>query len=291
MSFTPIFTSKRAHPCEQRSLVLMAVGIESEIVPAEDHYVLLVAADRADAARAQLDRYEAENRVVELPPAPFFTHPNAWLGSVVYAVLLITTGYLAGERAFQLDWIDAGALTGTMTESHEWWRVITSLTLHADLGHLLGNVLIGGVFGYFAGQLFGPGIAWASILSAGALGGVVDGLLMPNTHETIGASGAVFATLGMVAAYAWRQRANPRMRWAQRTAPLLAAAGVLGMLGSGGENTDVLAHLTGFAMGIVFGIAYARVNTRRFQNATLQLVLGSGAVLLIGMAWALALWI
>ena len=289
MSLTPIFTSKRSHPCEQRALVLMAVGIESEILPAEDRYVLLVPADRAEAARIQLERYEAENRVVELPPAPLFTHPNAWLGTALYVLVLMAVGYLAGERTFRADWVDLGALTGTIAHTHEWWRVITSLTLHADLGHLIGNMLIGGVFGYFAGQLFGPGVAWASILSAGALGGIVDGLLMPNTHDTIGASGAVFATLGMVAAYAWRQRANPRMRWAQRTAPLLAAAGVLAMLGSGGENTDVLAHLTGFASGIAFGIGYARINTRRFQNAKLQIALGSIAVLLVGVAWAVAL--
>ncbi|HKQ83302.1 MAG TPA: rhomboid family intramembrane serine protease [Steroidobacteraceae bacterium] len=290
MPLTPIFSSSRSHPCEQRALVLDAVGIESQIVPAEDRYVLLVAADRAADARAQLQRYEAENRVIELPPAPLFLHPHAWIGTVGYVVVLLLVGYLAGEDMFGIDWTRVGALTGTMTETHEWWRVVTSLTLHADLGHLFGNLLIGGVLGYFAGQLFGPGVAWLSILCAGALGGIVEGVLMPVSHATIGASGAVFATLGLVAAYTWRQRANPRMRWAQRTAPLLAAAAVLAMLGSGGDNTDVLAHLTGFASGLAVGLLYARMTTRRFARARIQLIGGAIALLVVGGAWTAALW-
>ncbi|MET0661311.1 MAG: rhomboid family intramembrane serine protease [Steroidobacteraceae bacterium] len=284
-----MFTSLRWHPCEQRALVLDAVGIESHIELVADRYVLLVATDRAGDARLQLQRYEAENRIVELPPTPLFVLRNAWLGTALYTSLLILVSYLAGEHAFGIDWTGQGALTGTMVETLEWWRVITSLTLHADLAHLVGTVLIGGVFGYFAGQLFGPGIAWLSILCAGALGGVVDGLLMPATNITIGASGAVFATLGMVAAYAWRQRANPRMRWAQRMAPLLAGAAVLAMLGSGGENTDVLAHLTGFLSGIALGVAFARVNTRRFERTSVQLTTGGIALLSVLAAWVFAL--
>jgi membrane associated rhomboid family serine protease len=289
MNQIPVFSSLRWHPCEQRALVLDAVGIESQIVTADNRYVLLVAADRADDARAQLQRYEAENRIVELPAAPLYTHPNAWIGAGVYALVLLACGYLAGADAFDVNWIRVGALTGTMSDTQQWWRIVTSLTLHADLAHLAGNLLIGGVFGYFAGQMFGPGLAWLSILVAGAFGGWIDSMFMSDTRTTIGASGAVFATLGMVAAFTWRQQRNARLRWAQRTAPLLAAAAVLAMLGSGGENTDVLAHLTGFATGILFGVAYGRVNTRQLDRAKLQALCGSLAVAIVGIAWALAL--
>jgi len=48
--------------------------------------------------------------------------------------------------------------------------VVTALTLHVDSGHLITNLGFGMLFGYLAGQLLGPGIAWASILAAGALG-------------------------------------------------------------------------------------------------------------------------
>lgn len=269
--------------------MLDAVGIESQIDLVADRYHLRVASDRADAAREQLRRYEAENRIVELPPAPLFVLPNAGLGSGIYAAVLIIVSYLAGNYTFGLDWTRRGALTGTMVHSHEWWRVITSLTLHADLAHLLGNLLIGGLFGFFAGQLFGPGLAWLSILCAGALGGVVNGLLMPETQLTIGASGAVFATLGMIAAYTWRQRSSPRLRWVQRTVPLLAAAGVLAMLGTGGENTDVLAHLTGFVCGVLLGALYGRMNRRSLDDVRLQLATGFIALSSVFLAWIAAL--
>ncbi len=63
----------------------------------------------------------------------------------------------------------------------------------------------------------------------------------------------VFALLGLLAAYAWRRRADSGERWAYRWAPLIAGVFLLGFTGVGGENTDVLAHLTGFITGSATG--------------------------------------
>ena len=88
----------------------------------------------------------------------------------------------------------------------EWWRTLTAMTLHVDAEHLIGNLLFGAAFGLIAGHLLGNGLAWCSIVAAGALGNVVDALLHPAAHTAIGASTAVFATLGLWAAYVWRRR-------------------------------------------------------------------------------------
>ena len=67
----------------------------------------------------------------------------------------------------------------------------------------------------------------------------------------------MFATLGLLAAYAWRRRRDQGDRWAYRWAPLVAGVILLGFMGAGGERTDVLAHLTGFAMGALAGVVHA----------------------------------
>ena len=171
----------------------------------------------------------------------------------------------------------------------EWRSVVTALTLHADVGHLVANIAFGTVFGYLAGQMLGPGLAWASILATGAIGNLLDAMLMPATHHTIGASTAVFATLGLLAASSWRQRSTFAVRWSHRWAPLIAAVALLGLIGAGGERTDVLAHLCGLLAGTIFGVVYGSSSVSSLGGAVLQLLCGAAALGTIVCAWVFAL--
>jgi membrane associated rhomboid family serine protease len=273
--------------CEERGFVLHAVGIESQVVWSGRAWGLVVPLDSQAAALSQLERYERENppRRREAPPEPL--HLNAWLGSAAYAAVMMLVGYLAGRAALGYDWLEAGALLTGPTRAGEMWRTVTALTLHVDVGHLLANLGFGTVFGLLAGQLLGPGVAWASVLAAAASANLLNAFIQPVTHSSVGASTAVFATLGLLSAYAWRRRAGQGDRWAYRWAPLVAGVILLGFTGAGGERTDVLAHLTGFAMGALAGVVHA--SWRFPRGALAQLVSGVAAIALIGVAWVFAL--
>src|SRR5690606_3753470 len=158
-----------------------------------------------------------------------------------------------------------------------------------DVAHLLANLVFGVVFGYYAGQLLGAGVAWLSILIASAGGNLLDSLLAPPASVSVGASTAVFATLGLVAAYSWRSRADRRMRWAHRWAPLIAGAALLAFTGAGGERTDVVAHVTGFICGAAVGAAHASPIMRRLRAPVFQGVSGAICVAVVVVAWRAAL--
>jgi membrane associated rhomboid family serine protease len=273
--------------CEERSFMLHAVGIDSQVIWLGRAWGLVVPLDAQAAAQLQLERYERENppRRRELPPEPL--HATAWLGSAAYAFVMLLAGYLAGRAALGYDWLQAGALLTGPTRSGEYWRAVTALTLHLDVGHLLANLGFGTVFGLLAGQLLGPGIAWASVLAAAAAANLLNAFIQPVTHSSVGASTAVFATLGLLAAYAWRKRAGQGDRWAYRWAPLVAGVILLGFTGAGGERTDVLAHLMGFAMGVLAGVAHATWRVPR--GAVAQVAAGLLSLALVGVAWVLAL--
>jgi membrane associated rhomboid family serine protease len=273
--------------CEERGFVLHAVGIESQVVWLGRAWGLVVPLDAQVTAQLQLERYERENppRRREPPPEPL--HAAAWLGSAAYAFVMLLVGYVAGRAALGYDWLQAGALLTGPTRAGEYWRAVTALTLHLDVGHLLANLGFGTVFGLLAGQLLGPGIAWASVLAAAATANLFNAFIQPATHSSVGASTAVFATLGLLAAYAWRKRAGQGDRWAYRWAPLVAGVILLGFTGAGGERTDVLAHLTGFAMGALAGIAHA--TWRAPRGAVAQVAAGLLSLTLVGVAWMLAL--
>lgn len=291
MPTVEIHRSLRLAECEHRAFLLYAVGIASEIAPIGGVFILFVDESVRDAALAELARHEAEAKAAaaEKPAPRVRLHRHAWAGAAAYALIMIGIAWCAGESLFGEDWRDAGALRGSLVQSGEWHRLVTALTLHADVAHLIANLVFGVFFGYLAGQLLGAGVAWLGILIGAVLGNLLDSLLMPVNGSSIGASTAVFATLGLVAAHSWRRRDDARMRWANRFAPLIAGVALLAMTGAGDENTDVIAHVTGFACGAVVGALHAWKPMPIFDSVVAQWGAALLAVGFIVGAWALAL--
>ncbi len=284
-AYRAVYRSRDYAACEHRAFILRAVGIEHVLGKDDSTYVVFVPEERVREATEHLAQYEQEIAAPPRAQPPLVLHESAWLSTVLFAFFLVVISYCAGAAVGGFNWFEIGALLPSSEAGGEPWRIVTALTLHADLGHLLGNLAFGGLFGYFAAQLVGPGTAWLSILVAGALGNWVDSLLMLGGRTTIGASTAVFATLGLVAAYAWKRHSTGAMRWARRWAPLIAAVALLAFTGVGGERTDVLAHLTGFGSGALVGLANALPQTRAFFKRVPQLVSGLIAIATVIGAW------
>ncbi|MED5418475.1 MAG: rhomboid family intramembrane serine protease [Verrucomicrobiota bacterium] len=151
-------------------------------------------------------------------------------------------------------------------ERGEWSRPATSLFLHADVPHLVGNLLIGGIFCLFVAHTLGPLLGWIAILSSGALGNLATSWLhYPEAFKSLGASTATFGALGLLvgssAWVAWHGRSMRRLGGA--ALPVLAGASLLGWFGAGGgdpaSQVDVLAHVMGFGTGAVLGLGIVRV--------------------------------
>ena len=117
----------------------------------------------------------------------------------------------------------------------EWWRAVTALGLHADLGHIGSNLVAGSLFGFFLAEILGGGLAWLMILAAGAAGNAINALIQPATHTSIGASTAVFGAVGLIAVLALRYRPRRWRRGLRRWAPLAAGIMLLAFLGTEGS--------------------------------------------------------
>jgi len=284
-----VFRSLRMADCDQQTLILSAVGIHSWTVVRGGVFVVVVEEGSEALALRHLSEV-AQEAAVPLPvPKQPKLHPRAWAGSIVYAVIMVGVAYAAGNNQFGLDWLAAGALNGAIPSTHEWWRVVTALTLHADVGHLVSNLVFGVVLGYFASRSLGGGIAWAGILVGAMMGNALDALWMPEEQRSIGASTAVFAILGLLSAYAWTLETATNLKWAKRLGPLIAGVILLGFLGAGGERTDVVAHITGFISGCALGAVFGKIPEHRFDSRLSQLAAGMLAVAAVGAAWAFAL--
>jgi rhomboid protease GluP len=287
---TEIYRSARRSACEERALVLAAVGIPSAIRIDGALFLLEVDVEQLHLALSELGHYEAESRPAPPPPPPARLHPYAWIGCVVYVAILLGVAHSIANGLVRLDAFDLGELDAARVQSGQWWRAWTALTLHLDVGHLAANLGVGVWFGYLAARELGSGTAWFLIVNGAALANWLEAELGPATHRAVGASTAVFTALGMLAAHSWRTRFHLPQRWALRWAPLVAGVVLLGWLGSAGEGTDLVAHATGFIVGVLIGAAAALPSIKRTLRRVPQWLAGLAAVASIGLPWACALW-
>lgn len=288
--FVSVFRGTRAASLEF-GLVLEAKGIPYQSIALEREWVLAVTPDLAEPARSELERYAQERAIPREREPSIVAFDGAVFGAVGYALTLLVVAYCAGANLFAADWFSIGAVDASPSAKGQWWRALTALSLHAGPEHLFGNLLFGIVAGGLCSRLLGPGVAWLSIVVAGACANGLELWVAPMGHRAVGASTAVFAALGLLAGYAWRQRLNLRERWLYRWAPLIAGASLLTLLGAGTgtEHVDVLGHLLGFLVGVAMGWAHARARMPRSRGIGLQIGAGAFAVGLIGGAWVAAL--
>ena len=284
-----IFSSPRSADCEERAFVLTAVGVPSVVEFDGSEYVIRVEASLAEVALGHLERYAAESRPLPPPPPPPRLHSFAWVGCVVYALVLMGVGLAVAGGLWRLDAFDVGAVDAARIKSGEWWRAITALTLHVDGPHIAANLGAGVWFGYLAGRQLGSGVTWLLAVVGAGFANLREALLGPASHRAVGASTAVFTVLGILAAYSWRERFRYPQHWARRWSPLIAGVILLGWMGSEGEHTDVVAHVAGFVMGILLGAAVAIPRVRGSLTSVPQWVTGGVALALVAASWALAL--
>jgi rhomboid protease GluP len=286
---TTVFRSPRRRDCEERLLVLTAVGVEGVVVRAQDEFLLQVAAADAGYAGRHLLQYEAENRPPPPPPPPPRLYGYAWVGCAAYVLVLLGVAFALSNGLVRLDAFDLGELDAARVQAGQWWRAWTALTLHLDGPHLAANLAAGVWFGYLAARQMGSGTAWLLTVTGAAAANLLEGLLGPPDHRAVGASTAVFSALGAMSAYSWRERFGLPQRWARRWGPLVAGVILLGWTGSAGEGTDLVAHLGGFAMGALLGATAALPRTRQWLDGVPQWLTGAAALASVVIAWWCAL--
>jgi len=274
---------------QELGLVLTAVAIEHRIEFDGHDWCLWVREVDEASARRELANYWREN----LPPpdrASPLRIPNVdsgWMGVLAYLLVIWALPSLEAASAFGWDWRVIGAMHAEAVRNGEWWRTVTAMTLHGDFAHLIGNSLFGAVFGLFVGRHLGSGAGWLLVVLAGALANLCNAAIQPDAFRSVGASTATFAALALVGSFVWRRGYLRGWDWRRRFAPVFGGIALLAFTGFGGDNTDVMGHLLGFAFGFLLGFVAGGLDLRRLGHSG-QSLCGIAAVGLVVWAWRLA---
>ena len=250
-------------------LVVLSQRTPYWVEESPDGYRLLVRESRAEAVARQLHLYRRES--LHWPPViPVVDETGTSLYHALgWGLLLILS------QSISLRWPElreAGRLTAESVHNGEIYRCFTALCLHADVGHLAGNVFFGAVFLHLVARQTTGWLAWGGTLLAGTLGNYLNAMAhYPAAHASIGASTAVFGAIGILvslpAGLMARMRAWRLYRsWA---IPLVVGLVFLAWFGTGDANTDTSAHLLGFASGLPVGLLLGWISGgRRLQAST-----------------------
>jgi membrane associated rhomboid family serine protease len=252
----PLFARLTNQQLNIYRLVLDASGIPSRATRRPTGWVMEIPRTHRASAITAIRLYIKENAgappLKRLPASGGLKTFSA--GYVTAALVALNLALRSGfERNLfiQIYGADAAAIL-----DGQLYRCVTALLFHADWAHLTANAVGLLVFGTAVAVAAGPGIGWLLILLCGAGGNLLTALWYGEGHISIGASTAVFASVGLCSAFTvvlhLRQKDGLRRAWL----PMAAGLALLGFVGAS-PNADLLAHLFGFGCGLAIGVLFA----------------------------------
>ncbi|MCP4114816.1 MAG: rhomboid family intramembrane serine protease [Desulfobacteraceae bacterium] len=280
----PSLTHLDRESADLYALVLLSQGLDVTVERQEDGFNLVVREDLEQDALDMLGRFYGENLPSAAVPGEKRVPAKPW-GPLGVALVLCFVHWGVAARGMERKWVLEYGSSALYILQGELYRIVTALFFHADLEHLLGNVAGILIFGVPVCTRAGTWFGLLLILLTGGMGNLVTAHLYRTAHLSIGASTSVMGAAGLLTGFQVVKRAGIKGLGPKILLPVGAGAALVGML-SGGENTDIMAHLFGFVSGLMLGAGFAWVQgdrgvsreQERLALALLAVILGGALV-------------
>jgi len=287
-SFEKLFDGLDRHTAEVYSLVLTAKNIAHRSFVDTTGWIILVKDQQLSYAREQIETYLKENPKKRynsdlITPVADQNYSMLWVVMVLSAIHFAAGAGIEKKILIEhLGALSEGILNG------ELFRCATALTLHSDVAHLFANLAGLLLFGTVLCRSMGTGSGWVLILLGGSSGNFLNALFYQTGHLSIGASTAVFSTLGSLSAVALRKQTQTANQKLKIFLPVGGGMALLALLGAN-PQTDILAHLFGFIMGFFLAIFWVWIFPKKLPNKS-QWALSSLSFGLMATSWVFGLY-
>jgi rhomboid protease GluP len=141
----------------------------------------------------------------------------------------------------------------------EWWRLLTSMFLHATEGglgimHIVFNMLALFIYGPYVEKAFGHVRFVSMYLLSGFFAAAASYAFGPVNKIALGASGAIFGLIGILIAYAYRRRTSAFIRGFLQSLLFILALNLY--IGFTNPFIDNYAHIGGLVAGLALGFGF-----------------------------------
>jgi membrane associated rhomboid family serine protease len=273
------------------SLVLSAADITHRIRILENGSIeIYVAPAMQEKALYEMSAYAHENTAPAEPHEreSVYTPTFRAMGPLLIGGLALMYG-VTGDWQPESYWFVKGAGDSTaILKDSEFYRLVTPLTLHADIAHLLSNGILGVFLLHFFLHLTGNGIGLTALLLTAATANFINVSVHGPGHLFVGFSTATFSIIGMLCTIRFVGRSS---RFGLHfLMPIMAGLALLAFLGSSGERTDLGGHLFGLLCGLLAGnlVRLPFFDTLR-NSFALQTLLGIAVLSVVWGCWLAAL--
>lgn len=189
------------------------------------------------------------------PPSPLWSRPNP--NALIFSLLTVLACVLLSVLYWQRNGYSLLlAATGNQVfESKEYWRLFTTVFIHADMKHLISNMYMLSLLGYFVAGYFGFIIfPIATTFFAGVINLIAIKTYDPNV-VLLGASGLVYLLAGFwFAMYVIIERQRP---FIARVVRVIGVALVVLFPTTFEPEVSYRTHFIGFVVGILIAIPYS----------------------------------
>ena len=139
-----------------------------------------------------------------------------------------------------------------LVQNGEFYRLLTCMFVHADILHILFNMIALYSIGPVVERYYGKSKFLLIYLISGLLGSIFSGVFMTADSISIGASGAIFGLLGSICYFTYYYRATLQGILRGSIMPVIIINLVIGFLSS---SIDLSAHIGGLIGGILISMA------------------------------------
>ena len=187
---------------------------------------------------------------------------------ITFIIIALNIAAYLLSYADETSFMQNGALeTIKVIEGHEYYRLVTSMFLHADLEHLARNMIVLMFLGAAVEAYLGHPRWFILYIASGVIGNLVSLLIEWSSDEvrlSIGASGAVFGAMGatLIIAFSNRRLLRRSSGLGLRVLFMIVFSVYSGLISDGINNA---AHIGGLIGGLWMAVLFT---SRRLTGAS-----------------------
>ena len=146
----------------------------------------------------------------------------------------------------------------------EYWRLLTTTAIHADLTHFLSNTILFAFFTFLLYGYFGFWVFPVAVLALGSLTNYLSLLTYPENTQLIGASGLVYLMAGFwLTTYVLVERSHPLKK---RVLVAMGIALIVLVPSSLSPGVSYRTHAIGCGMGILAALGYFQARKEQIRS-------------------------
>ena len=146
----------------------------------------------------------------------------------------------------------------------EYWRLLTTTAIHADLTHFLSNTILFAFFTFLLYGYFGFWVFPVAVLALGSLTHYLSLLTYPENTQLIGASGLVYLMAGFwLTSYVLVERSHPLKK---RVLVAMGIALIVLVPSSLSPGVSYRTHAIGCGMGILAALGYFQARKEQIRS-------------------------